>query len=978
MRSPSADPSDDAPPGDPGDPGGPGDPGDPGGPGGPGLGHFRPGDRFGRYEIEALLGEGGMGRVYRALDTRLGRKIALKVIAATEGDPRAAERTARLAREARAAAALDHPNAVSIFDVGEIDGVSFIAMELVTGHTLRRYIESAAIGWPERLRWLVEIGSALAAAHGAGLIHRDVKPDNVMIRSDGRVKVLDFGIARRASATPDAGAPASLPTITGELGLIGTPLYMAPEQLLSAPLDGRTDQFAWGVLSYELLTGQPPWSGEPIAVISQILSQPPAPIRRSRPEIPSAVEEIVMRTLAKSPGDRFRSMEEVIAALEPFAADSRSAVPLPPIDFATALQETSVASTISSGDPSAVHQATSQSSERAEGGPRAKGSPAGPAEAVSAIDTRRSAESIAKISRPEGPRAAAGARLRWRMIGFAAGTMLLAAAASFAVQRLRSEAPSASASSSAKASAAAPVPTAVTDLPSPASSNAEAVAAYRVGLAALRIAGAFGHGFERAVEIDPSLAAAHLQIAVAGAISDVNERTRDHFRKAEELRAKLSPRDQALLDAIEPIVRRQPSDWVEANRRMKAAIERFPHDAQLWFELAMINQNSEGLEASNRDLDRALTEDPSFAAALAFQGQNLAYLGRFTEARKALETCNRIAPSSYECMINLAHLSAQEGACGDVESMGRQLIASGSKPDEGYWQLALSLAAQGKPEATVREALKRRAAATPDANRKQVELRDQIRAAIWTGDFEAAERDARAFLMEVEPSARQYEHGRPALLLVQILAETGRAGDAGRIAMDFLNRQDVWEPDPRAEDYAISRDVTPALLAAAQRAGLLSRDEFLARRQAWMTSWERKVGPVYRNHLWMQGYAAIVDTKEDASAALNALERYAPIAPFRPMTLSWMGVGPAYLLGGRVEDAVTWLEGVTKSCLLLQFPMEHTHGSAWLGLSRAQQGDQAAACSAYRTVVERWGGARPKSVTAEKVKERMKALGCER
>jgi serine/threonine-protein kinase len=329
-------------------------------------------------------------------------------------------------------------------------------------------------------------------------------------------------------------------------------------------------------------------------------------------------------------------------------------------------------------------------------------------------------------------------------------------------------------------------------------------------------------------------------------------------------------------------------------------------------------------------------------------------------------------------MINLAHLSAQEGACSDVESMGRQLIASGSKPDEGYWQLALSLAAQGKPEATVREALKRRAAATPEANRKQVELRDQIRAAIWAGDFEAAERDARAFLEEVEPSARQYEHGRPTLLLVQILTETGRTADAGRIAKDFLDRQDVWEPDPRAEDYAISRDVTPALLAAAQRAGLLRRDELLSRRQAWMTSWERKVGPVYRNHLWLQGYAAIVDNPEDAAAALDALERYTPIAPFRPMTLSWMGVGPAYLLAGRVEDAVSWLEGVTKSCLLLQFPVEHTQGSAWLGLSREQKGEKAAACAAYRGVIDRWGGARPRSVTAEKVKERMKALGCER
>src|ERR1700722_13049549 len=238
---------------------------------------LKPVDTFERYTIEAHLGQGGMGTVYRARDARLGREVALKVLS----EPRGAEpeSDARLLREARAAAALDHPNAVSIFDVGEHEGTPYIVMELVDGQTLRGAVGDRGVPLATRVTQLADVARALAAAHRRGLVHRDIKPENVMVRGDGVVKVFDFGIARRASAgagdAVDASAPTQappLPALTREGVQVGTPVYMAPEQIRGDALDGRTDQFAWGVLAFELLTGRLPWRGrEPFAWVASIL-----------------------------------------------------------------------------------------------------------------------------------------------------------------------------------------------------------------------------------------------------------------------------------------------------------------------------------------------------------------------------------------------------------------------------------------------------------------------------------------------------------------------------------------------------------------------------------------------------------------------------------------------------------------------------------------------------------------------------------
>ncbi len=290
---------------------------------------LNPGDTFDRYTIEALIGQGGMGSVYRAYDPRLGRRVALKVI--SEGSA-SADANARLVREARAAAAIDHPNAVAIFDVGELDGAPYIVMELIEGRTLRPAEGDAALPIPTRVAQLSGVARALGAAHRRGLVHRDIKPENVMVRDDGMVKVLDFGIARRTGGTVDprntARAPA-LPTLTVEGVMLGTPVYMAPEQIRGVELDGRADQFAWGVVAYELLAGELPWRGEDaLAVMASTLTDPADGATLERAGVSSAVARVVLRALEKSPEDRFASMDELQKALE---AAERGEVLVPPV-----------------------------------------------------------------------------------------------------------------------------------------------------------------------------------------------------------------------------------------------------------------------------------------------------------------------------------------------------------------------------------------------------------------------------------------------------------------------------------------------------------------------------------------------------------------------------------------------------------------------------------------------------------------------
>jgi serine/threonine-protein kinase len=261
-----------------------------------------------------------MGKVYRAFDTRLQRRVALKILHEAQGEVGA--ETATALREARAAAAIAHPNATAIYDASQSGGVSFIVMELVNGTSLRAVVNAGVAHVPlnTRLRWLIDVSAALSAAHRTGIVHRDVKPENVMVADDGMVKVLDFGVAGR---TYVEGAPDPSGMQSGAR-VAGTPAYMAPEQIRGEPLDGRADQFGWAVLAYELCTGKLPWlrAKDVLGYIAAVVGDDPEPMRSLDPVIPPEVDAAILRALSKDRERRYPGMTAVAADLAPFARGS--------------------------------------------------------------------------------------------------------------------------------------------------------------------------------------------------------------------------------------------------------------------------------------------------------------------------------------------------------------------------------------------------------------------------------------------------------------------------------------------------------------------------------------------------------------------------------------------------------------------------------------------------------------------------------
>ena len=228
------------------------------------------GQTLSHFKITAKLGEGGMGAVYAAEDSKLGRQVAIKVLPHELADD--PERLARFQREARAVAALNHPNIVVLHSVEEVDGTHFLTMELVDGAPLSELIPPEGLPLNTILDHAIALADAVAAAHDRGITHRDLKPANVMVNSEGRIKVLDFGLAKLAESTPDDGdetqmQTASMPDLlaeplTGEGRIVGTVAYMAPEQAEGKPVDSRTDVFAFGVLLYQMTTGKRPFLGD--------------------------------------------------------------------------------------------------------------------------------------------------------------------------------------------------------------------------------------------------------------------------------------------------------------------------------------------------------------------------------------------------------------------------------------------------------------------------------------------------------------------------------------------------------------------------------------------------------------------------------------------------------------------------------------------------------------------------------------------
>jgi len=905
---------------------------------------LEPGATFGRYQLAELLGRGGMGEVYSAYDSVLHRRVALKVLTvrpegAAEGrTPSSADGPARILREARSAAGITHPNAVSIYDVGEIDGVSFLAMELVSGRTLRAFVGDVAVPLSRRIRWIADVARALGAAHQLGLVHRDIKPENVMVRDDGFVKVLDFGIARRA-VTHTHGEPKPPPdpkdlaalttfavtngTLTADGVVMGTPMYMAPEQIRAGAIDGRADQFAWGVLAYEVLTGKTPWEGEGIAIFSQILSREVDPLSQRNAEIPTRVDAVVRKALNKLPDARFKKMEEIADELESFAASgaatttggTRISIPVREMENAATEQ-------ISAAEQSAAVQSGWPARTQGNGGslaPRKRASPL----VIAAVAVGVAVAGVA------GVRGRTGAQVAQQGV----------------------------------------VDAGPVDVPSQLSTNPDATAAYRAGMQALRDGsqGAARTQFTHAVQLDPLFAAAQLRLALTKLLAPTAATiTSADLQGAHASQTSLGTHDQILLDAFE-LVARQPPDFAGGRRVFEAAMHSHPTDGDFPFQLGLLlDLASQPVEAESA-LDAALASDPTLACAWRLKGDVLIELGKDDAAAEALGRCLNVSPGATSCLWDLMTIDVNAGKCQDAVTTARRLIPLTPENPRPYFGLAQGLVGSGEPDDAVRAALSQFLDRVAAPQRPQQAVFAEVALAIRRGDFTGAERRYADFerLHETQ-EAMVFEANYPRVLLD---LELGRSQDAVSIAEGYLRQHSGLTPDADALDRSLVMQATERL------AGAFSRESFIAARDRWLAQNQTR-DPV---RTWIEAYARPAESREDANTALAAMPDTHPLLDvFHMRPYDAEPIGRTLALAGRFDDAIPYLTAATSACNVLN-GTDATY-SIWaafdLGHLLEERGDAAGACAAYTRILGHWGAATPRSQSATKALKRKRALGC--
>ena len=294
---------------------------------------FKPGTRVDQYEILAPLGSGGMGEVYRAKDLKLGREVAIKVLRAEwASDP---ERLKRFALEARSASALNHPNLITIYDIGQVESTPYIAMEFVEGKTLRELLASEPLQTRRILQWAAQAADGLAKAHSSGIVHRDLKPENLMVSNDGFIKILDFGLAKLVPQKDAVSESLATAALTEPGVLLGTVGYMSPEQAAGRAVDHRSDQFSFGAILYEMATREHAFQRETaVQTLTAILEAEPEPLANLNPTLPAPFRWIVERCLAKDPQERYGSSRDLARELRDLRDHLAEVASTPSRDFA--------------------------------------------------------------------------------------------------------------------------------------------------------------------------------------------------------------------------------------------------------------------------------------------------------------------------------------------------------------------------------------------------------------------------------------------------------------------------------------------------------------------------------------------------------------------------------------------------------------------------------------------------------------------
>ncbi len=887
---------------------------------------FTAGQSIGRYVIESLLGEGGMGEVYRARDSKLERAVALKVLrndadGASEDWEHA---VMRMQREARAVAALSHPGIVAIYDIGEHEGCPFIAMELVGGLPLREIIGKDA-SQEMHLRILLDVARALGAAHDAGFVHRDIKPENILVREDGRAKVLDFGIARKTSRNADlavqtldiqgATIDAALVGMTAEGAIVGTPAYMSPEQLRGETADARADQFAWGVVAYELLSGKHPFHAEKgaIGLLSAILGETPAPLEG----LPDSITSMVLRALEKEPEKRWASMREIVLICEGFATN---------------------------GD--------------------ARKAPTGPRPKIEVSPSQTGSVTTTPV-RPS--------RFRWviaPIVGFAA---LTAIAFGLRERPAPTVAPMVLPSAVPKVTT---VSTAVTDLPIPASTNIEASAAFREGLQNIRDARwtAANVAFDRARKADPGMTAAHFRYSIIQFSYDVTS-ARDAYRKALGLRASMSERDQGFLQALEPLILRDPSDYVEATKRMEALASRYPYDAELTFwQSRMLLQQSATPESLDRVIalnDRCVELDPHYADCWQTKAKALFKRGKQEEAVKTLDECINVSENGADCLIDKIEMESDLGHCDAVVDLSQQLKTKDPLALHASRMLADGLYYKGERETVVRAAFNEAERRSRELGRPFEARQALLKLTTNYGELTPAIEHANFMAHSMTIPNADEELGLY-YMRVALYAEMGKYADAAAVADEFFVSR-ALRPTKNQEHQD---DPTVYMHAFRLRAGTLTPNEYRTIRSAWIDKKPNDT-PLARALVWLAAYVYPAFSVDLAKEALETMPNWGelPDNDLSRSKFSLFGRGRVLTMAGKHAEAIPFLENALQICTSDNASLWYTQNYAFLGIAREATGDKRGACKAYGWLLSHWGKSK-QSLTVKDIVNRAKKIGC--
>jgi serine/threonine-protein kinase len=523
----------------------------------------------------------------------------------------------------------------------------------------------------------------------------------------------------------------------------------------------------------------------------------------------------------------------------------------------------------------------------------------------------------------------------------------------------------------------APVATTILDLPPPVSTNPEAIAAYRGAMQAYRDGNleAMIAGLKKATQLDPDMVAAHLRLGMFALFNNRATVARQSFAAASGRRELLSDHDRAMLEAIEPIAG-DPPDLAEADRRLAALVASHPLDAESTFIFGNVLELRGSIDPAHDRFVRASELDPEWALANVMLGASVAYQGDLDAAEKILRSCSGVSATHVACAAGRARILKMLGRCSELEEEGRRIMAKDPDRTTGYLNVAQALASEHGATESVAEALRQRWARTSSVSRPRIELLDTLHLAILRGDFVAADRFAHDLerLLADEPNV--LDHGLPAREIAEIAVETGKAADAARVAMRFLDRQSAWTRDLLHDDDTLFADVTVPMLAIARHGGSLRKAAFEERRDAWLAEWKKQSAPLFVRYAWYQAYAAPATTADEATEALAALPAYEPLPQFLLWSMPIAQTGKVYRLAGRFKEGRAVLEKGARACAALDSPMLYVRAQQELGLAREGTGDAAAACMAYQQVLDRWGAAKPKSVTADAARARMRALAC--